>query len=147
MRSILIIIGIILIVIGGRDAFKLYSFIKKAESVEALVMVIEELRGSPKPRQRTPLHVEYRLKNGSQYRSITHLPLLQRIEQGDTIKLWVDPLNPQDVRLPLLSEHLARPLTLIVIGLVLMIGAAFYSSKSPPTSPISSKAPAESSST
>lgn len=142
MRRILIIIGFIFIVIAVRDGFKLYSFIKRAESVEALVMVIEELRGSPKPRQRTPLHVEYRLKNGTQHQSITHLPLLQRIEKGDTVKIWVDPLNTQDVRLPLVSEHLARPLTLMVIGLVLMIGAAFYSSKSPPTSPISSRAPA-----
>lgn len=122
MNRVISVVGVGLLAAGTFGAFQTYSFQREAVEVQGQVVLVEELRGPPKPRQKTPLHVSYTL-NGSQYSTVTHLPLLQVVKPGDTIRLLADPKNPEDARLPLLSELWARPLTYLIGGILMLVVA------------------------
>jgi len=103
MNRIIPLVAVLLLAIGIVQAFQTVSFSRKAIVVTATVSVVEERTGPPKPRQKTPLHVVYRLNDGQEYSAVTHLPMLQVIRQGDSIRLLVDPNHQSVVRLPLWS--------------------------------------------
>ncbi|MEY4701793.1 MAG: hypothetical protein RL326_1980 [Pseudomonadota bacterium] len=114
-------VGLALIAFGVWRGFESYTFVSRAIELPGVVDSVEELKGPPKPRQKVPLHVSYSLPDGTRHRVVTHMPMLQKIESGDTIRILVDRSNPQDVRLPLWSELWAGPLTYVVGGLLLML--------------------------
>lgn len=121
MGRVITLVGFVLLSFGAWRATSTAIFVKSALRVSAQVVAVEELRGPPKPRQKTPLHVTYTLPDGSPHRAITNLPFLQQVKVGDVIQVIVDPQAPQDVRLPLWSELWAGPLTYIMGGLLLMV--------------------------
>lgn len=123
MNRIVVVVGVFLILVGSYQAEGVVDFQRRAVEVQGIVTAVEHLPGPPKPRQRTPLHVLYNLSDGREFRAVTHLPLMQEIKEGDAIRLVVDPSDPQDVRLPLISELWARPLTYLVGGLLMLITA------------------------
>jgi hypothetical protein len=129
MHKIILALGLALFAAGGVEAYKTADFQSHATEVVGSVIGVQELRGPPKPRQKTPLFVSYRREDGSEVQTVTHLPMLQQIEQGDSIRLLVDPRNPQDARLPLWSELWARPLTYCIGGLLLVIVARVLGTK------------------
>jgi hypothetical protein len=121
MNRIIPLVAVILLALGAAQALKTVSFTRNAVVVTATVAVVEERRGPPKPRQKTPLHVTYRSDDGQEHSAITHLPMLQEIRQGDSIRLLVDPAHPSVVKLPLWSELWARPLTYLIGGALLLL--------------------------
>jgi hypothetical protein len=121
MYKIILLLGLALVTAGVVEGARTASFHSNAIEVMASVIAVQELRGPPKPRQKTPLLVSYRQQDGSEVQATTHLPMLQQIKQGDSIRLLVHPANPQDVRLPLWSELWARPLTFLVGGCLLLL--------------------------
>lgn len=131
---------------GIVTTYQAYAFVQGSARVLGKVIAVEELRGPPKPRQKIPLHVEFEL-NGAVVRTETRMPMLGVLKQGDAIPLWVDRSNPQRVELADLANLFAAPLTYILFGTMGLLATALYSSKSPPTSPMSTRPPAESSST
>jgi hypothetical protein len=129
MHKIILGLGLVLLVVGGIEAAKTASFLSKAVEVVGAVTGVQEFRGPPKPRQKTPLYVSYKKQDGSEVQAVTHLPMLQQIKQGDSIRLLVDPNKPDDVRLPLWSELWARPLTYLIGGVLLVIVARVLGTK------------------
>lgn len=123
MNRVIPLVALALLIVGVFQAFETASFQRKAIVVSATVVSVEERKGPPKPRQRTPLHVSYRLDGGQEQSAVTHLPLLQEIRQGDSIRLLVDPRTPNSVKLPLWSELWARPLTYLIGGCLLLLVA------------------------
>jgi hypothetical protein len=121
VNKIILIVGLLLSIAGAVSAVQTAQFNQKAVEVVGSVLVVEELRGPPKPRQKTPLHVSYQLSDGQQFSAVTHMPLLQAVKQGDQIRLLVDPADPGTVRLPLWSEMWARPLTYLIGGLLVLL--------------------------
>jgi hypothetical protein len=113
-------VGLILVAFGAWRGVESYAFVSRALEISGMVDSVEELKGPPKPRQKVPLHLSYSLPDGTQHRVVTHMPMLQKIERGDTIRILVDRANPQDVRLPLWSELWAAPLTYLVGGMLLI---------------------------
>jgi hypothetical protein len=129
MHKIIVALGLVLLLAGAVEGVRVARFLSHAVEVTGAVTGVQELRGPPKPRQKTPLFVSYRQQDGSEVQAVTHLPMLQQIKQGDSIRLLVDPSQPQDVRLPLWSELWARPLTYLVGGLLLVIVARVLGTK------------------
>ncbi len=121
MNKIIVIVGLLLFLVGAVSAVQTVRFKKKAVEVIGSVLTVEELRGPPKPRQKTPLHVSYQFADGRQFSAVTHMPLLQAVKQGDQIRLLVDPSDPGTARLPLWSEMWARPLTYLIGGLLVLL--------------------------
>lgn len=113
--------GVVLLGLGLWRGADSYTFRSRAIELPGRVDSVQELKGPPKPRQKVPLHVSYSLPDGTQHRAVTHMPMLQKIETGDTIRILVDRSNPQDVRLPLWSEMWAAPLTYLVGGVLLVV--------------------------
>lgn len=129
VKYLITIAGVALSVAGVWLGIDTASFQRRALLVQATVTGVQELRGPPKPRQRTPLHVTYKLPDGREASAVTHLPFLQEIKSGDSIRLLVDPAAPEQARLPLISELWARPLTYFVGGLLLLVVGRVLSSK------------------
>jgi hypothetical protein len=129
VKSLISLVGVVMTLAGVWLGGETFAFQRRAIAVQATVTGVQELRGPPKPRQRTPLHVSYKLSDGREYSAITHLPLLQEIKQGDSIRLLVDPTAPERARLPLISELWARPLTYLVGGILLVVVGRVLSSK------------------
>jgi hypothetical protein len=129
MYKAISVVGLLLAILGVWQGAETYSFVKAARVTQAKVTAIQELRGPPKPRQRTPIHLSYRTDDGKEYSAIAHLPLLQEIKAGDEIRVLVDPSKPEIAKLPLWSELWARTLAYIVGGLLLLIVARVLSTK------------------
>ncbi|MEY4668515.1 MAG: hypothetical protein RL518_1214 [Pseudomonadota bacterium] len=122
MRKLLALVALVLLGMGLYESREVSSFLSRALTVQGTVITVETRTGPPKPTQNTPVHVRFALQSGETHTAITRLPLLQKVKEGDSIFLLVDPSNPQDVRLPLLSELWARPLAYLVSGIVLVAG-------------------------
>ncbi len=116
-RAIVSLIGVATLVVGAFKCLSLIEFLQAASPVEATVVAVEHRSGPPKPRQNTPLHVRYKSRDGQEVLATTHLPLLQVVKEGETLTLLASTKNPQDVRLPLISELWATPLTYVIVGL------------------------------
>jgi hypothetical protein len=114
-------VGLALVAFAVWRGLESYTFVSRALELPGVVDSVEELKGPPKPRQKVPLHLSYALPDGTRHRVVTHMPMLQKIEAGDTIRILVDHSNPQDVRLPLWSELWAGPLTYFVGGMLLLL--------------------------
>lgn len=123
MRRVLCILGIVSCLGGVYLCASTYLFLNRAIAVEAEVVAVEERKGPPKPRSKTPLHLRYSLPNGGEHLSKTSMPLLQRVEVGDRVHVLVDSANPEVVILPLLSVLWATPITLCVVGIALVVGS------------------------
>jgi hypothetical protein len=121
MARIVVLIGVFLCLLGVWRGAETVRFSRAAVLVEARVDAVEELRGPPKPRQKIPLHVSFRLSNGTEHRGVTHMPMLQVVSVGDRIRVLVDPSAPQDIRLSSWSELWAQPLTYLVCGLLIVV--------------------------
>lgn len=122
MRRTALILGIVLCLVGVYLCASTYLFLNRAIAVEAEVVAVEERKGPPKPRSKTPLHLRYSLPNRGEHLSKTSMPLLQRVEVGDRVRVLVDSANPEVVTLPLLSVLWATPITLCVAGIALVVG-------------------------
>lgn len=129
MSRVVSLVGAALFSVGVYQSWTTYSFIQRAELVVGRVVSIEELRGPPKPRQKTPVNLLYKLSAGNNHSSglqtersaVAHLPMLQDIKQGDNIRILIDPSQPQVAIIPLWSELWARPLTYLVGGFLLLV--------------------------
>ena len=124
MSRVITLAGISLCALGIWQGVAVYSFISHSVPVTATVSSIQELRGPPKPRQKTSVHLLYRNAQGVEQSALATLPLLQRIQQGDTIQVLVVPEKPGEARLPLWSELWARTLTYLVGGVLLVAVSA-----------------------
>lgn len=122
MRRLLALVAIVLLGMGLHESRQVSSFLSTAVTVQGTVVAVETRTGPPKPTQNTPVHVRFSLPSGESHTAITRLPLLQKLKEGDSIYLLVDPKDPQDVRLPLLSELWARPLAYLLSGIALVAG-------------------------
>lgn len=122
MRRLLALVAVVLLGMGLYESREVSSFLSRAITVQGTVVAVEARTGPPKPTQNTPIHVRFSLPSGESHTAITKLPLLQKVKDGDSIYLLVDPADPQDVRLPLLSELWARPLAYLVSGIVIVAG-------------------------
>ena len=122
MRMILSLVAVVLLGMGLFESREVSGFLSTALTVQGTVVAIETRTGPPKPTQNTPIHVRFTLPSGETRTAITRLPLLQKVKEGDQIYVLVDPNDPQDVRLPLLSELWARPLAYLLSGVVLVAG-------------------------
>ncbi len=127
---IVFVVGLALVGLGAWRGLETSLFISRAVQVGATVDSVQELPGPPKPRQKVPLHLSYVTPDGGTHRGVTHMPMLQRIEAGDTIRVLVDPGNPQDVRLPLWSEQWSGPSTYVIGGLLLTAMGALLKNRS-----------------
>lgn len=130
MRRFLSLVGVVLLSIGLYQANELSSFLARATPVTAVVTSVEVRSGPPKPTQNTPVHVRFSLPGGGEVAAITHMPLLRKVKDGDSISLLVDPTNPQVVKLPFLSELWATPLAYLLSGLVLVCAVLFLKVRS-----------------
>lgn len=122
MRRLLALVAVVLLGMGLFESREVSSFMSRAITVQGTVVAVETRTGPPKPTQNTPIHVRFSLPSGESRTAITKLPLLQKVKDGDSIYILVDPSDPQDVRLPLLSELWARPLAYLLSGLALVAG-------------------------
>jgi hypothetical protein len=122
MRTILSLVAVVLLGMGLFESREVSGFLSTALTVQGSVVAIETRTGPPKPTQNTPIHVRFTLPSGETRTAIARLPLLQKVKEGDQIYVLVDPNDPQDVRLPLLSELWARPLAYLLSGVVLVAG-------------------------
>ncbi|MEN9846332.1 MAG: hypothetical protein RIS36_1479 [Pseudomonadota bacterium] len=122
MRKLLAVVAIVLLGMGLHESRQVSSFLATAVTVQGTVVAVETRTGPPKPTQNTPVHVRFSLPSGESHTAITRLPLLQKLKEGDSIYLLVNPMVPQDVRLPLLSELWARPLAYLLSGIALVVG-------------------------
>jgi len=120
MRRFLFLVALVLVILGAVDVVSTMTFTRNAVLTRATVTAVEERSGPPKPTQNTPLHVSFVLPDNTAHAAIARLPLLQKIQQGDQIFLLVNPKEPQDVRLPLISELWARPLAYLLSGMILI---------------------------
>ena len=122
MRKLLALTAVILLGMGLYESREVSSFLSTALTVQGTVVAVETRTGPPKPTQNTPVHVRFSLPSGESHTAIARLPLLQKVKEGDLIYILVDPLKPQAVRLPLLSELWARPLAYLLSGIALAAG-------------------------
>lgn len=123
MRRAMFMLGIVLCLIGGYLSASTYLMLDRAIAVEAEVVAVEERTGPPKPRSKTPIHLRYTLPDGGEHLSKTSMPMLQKVEVGDRVRILVDGANPEMVTLPLLSVLWATPITLCVVGIALLVGS------------------------
>lgn len=121
MSKVVTAVGIGLCSLGVWQGVSTYAFLQSAGIVQGRVTGVQELRGPPKPRQKTPIHILYRNSNGEEVSAVAHLPMLQEIKQGDEIRVLIDPRHPSDARMPLWSELWARSLTYVIGGLLVLI--------------------------
>lgn len=121
MRRFFTVLGILLALYGASVAGNTYLFLRRAVTVEAQVIAVEERRGPPKPRSKTPIHLRYTLPDGSEHLSKTSMPLLQAVKEGDRLMVLVETTAPEVVRLPLASVLWALPLATCVVGVVLIV--------------------------
>lgn len=121
MSRVVTAVGVALSAFGVWQGFATYSFLERADVVQARVTGVQELRGPPKPRQKTPVNLLYTNPQGEEVSAVGQLPLLQQIEPGDQINILVDPKRPTEARMPLWSELWARPLTYTIGGFLLLI--------------------------
>jgi len=121
MSRIVSVVGGALCILGVWQGLETYSFISRSEIVKARVTGVQELRGPPKPRQKTPVNLLYTDSSGHEVSAVAHLPLLQELRQGDEIRVLVDPRDQGQARMPLWSELWARPLTYIIGGMLLLL--------------------------
>lgn len=128
MRKLLLLLGLVLLVLGVYDTAKTLSFTSSAQLTRATVLALEERTGPPKPTQNTPLHVTFTLSDGIERTAVTRTPLLQKLRQGDEIFVMVNPTNPAEVKLPLLSELWARPLAYLLSGFVTIVALVVFRS-------------------
>lgn len=129
MYKAISVVGLILVFVGFWQGAETYSFVNDARLIQARVVTIQELRGPPKPRQRTRMHLSYKLDDGKEYSAVAHLPLLQEIKAGDEIRVLVDSSKPELAKLPLWSELWARTLAYVVGGVLLLIVARVLSTR------------------
>lgn len=97
-----------------------WRFIASAKQVTGRVYAVESLAGPPKPRQKIPVHVEYEL-DGRTERGETRMPMLGALKQGDLVPLWLSPSDPSHPVIAQPSTLLAKPITIVVVGLVVAI--------------------------
>jgi hypothetical protein len=121
MSRVIAFVGVALFAFGAWQGLAVYSFVKDATPVMATVTSIQELRGPPKPRQKTSVHLLYTTPQGEEQSAVATLPFLQRIQQGDRIQVLVAGDRPGEAKLPLWSELWARTLTYLVGGALLII--------------------------
>jgi hypothetical protein len=126
MSRVISSVGFALCAFGIWHGYATYDFLERAELKDALVTGVQELRGPPKPRQRTAVNILYSAKvagaaETEDFSAITQLPLLQEIKAGDRIRVLVDPRKPSVARLPLWSELWARPLTYFIGGILIVV--------------------------
>jgi hypothetical protein len=133
IKLVLSAVGVCALTVGAAKTFEVYRFVQSASAVVATVVAVEERTGPPKPRQNTPLHVRYRDRDGQDVLATTHLPLLQVVKEGETVPLLVSSTNPQDVRLPLMSELWATALTYLVVGCFAVVVGVVFSTKQLPS--------------
>jgi hypothetical protein len=116
--------GLVSLAVGLVRSYQVYSFLQTAEKVPATVIAVEHPPGPPKPRRTIPVHLRYKLSTGEEVQSVTTLPLLQSLKEGDVVTVLAGPAGRQEVRFPLLSELFAVPLTFLVLGVLgLIIGS------------------------
>ena len=125
MKKLITLVGLVCLVVGIFESSQTLSFLSRALTVQARVVAIQTRTGPPKPTQNTPVHITFSLPSGTEHTAITHLPLLQKVKEGDTIYVLVNPEDPQVVKLPLLSELWARPFAFTLGGLVLLCAVLF----------------------
>jgi hypothetical protein len=121
MSKVVSAVGLALCSLGVWQGISTYAFVQRADLVQGRVTGVQELRGPPKPRQKTPINILYTDTKGMEVSAVAHLPMLQQIQTGDEIRVLIDPLHPGDARLPLWSELWARSLTYIIGGLLIAI--------------------------
>ena len=121
MSRVVSAVGVVLFVVGVWHGSSTYSFVKTAELIRGRVTGIQELRGPPKPRQKTPINLLYTTSDGREVSAVANLPLLQEIRTGDEIHVLIDPRQPELARMPLWSELWARTLTYLVGGLLMAV--------------------------
>ena len=129
MRKIIQGVGVLLLSYGLWNGYSTYAFVQSARTVSATVRSIEEPKGPPKPRQKTPVHVEFVAADGSTSSAITHLPMVYRVEMGDVIPILVAKNQTAHVRLNLWSELWAASLTYTIGGALLLIVSVVLSQK------------------
>jgi hypothetical protein len=125
MRRVLGVFGLILIGVGAFRGYETYDFVSHAYRTNATVLAVETLPGPPKPRSRIPLHVKYTTPTGEEQRTQVRMPLLQKIQEGDTVSILVDTRDTQSARVPLVSELWSIPAACIVAGLGAILLATF----------------------
>ena len=121
MSRVVSAVGLVLCGVGVWHGSSTYAFVRDAQPVIGRVTGVQELRGPPKPRQKTPINILYTTTGGREVSAIAHLPLLQEIRPGDEIRVLVDSTHPEIARLPLWSELWARPLTYLVGGFLMLV--------------------------
>jgi hypothetical protein len=121
MSKVVSAVGLALCSLGVWQGISTYLFVQRADLVQGRVTGVQELRGPPKPRQKTPINILYTNTNGVEVSAVAHLPMLQQIQTGDEIRVLIDPRNPSDARMPLWSELWARSLTYVIGGLLIAI--------------------------
>jgi hypothetical protein len=124
-------VGLSLFLIGSYQTLETIRYLQRSVLVSATVVSVETRSGPPKPSQNTPVHVQFTLDGVGEQRGVTHLPLLHRIKEGEAIRVLVDPQNPQEIRLPLLSELWARPITYLLCGILILCGALLVIFRTP----------------
>ncbi len=131
MRRYLALFGFVLVGIGAYQGYTTYDFVSHTFKAEATVEAVEPLPGPPKPRSRIPLHVRFTTPSGEERRTQIRMPLLQKIQQGDTVPIIVDSRNPQEARLPLASELWSVAAAFVAAGLGALLIARFAPQQSP----------------
>jgi len=129
MKRLIVPIAIILSLLGGFNGYQSWRFVNSAQNFSAVVTEVRELRGPPKPRQRTPVTLVYRTSKGESVSATATLPLLTIIKEGDQIPILVDPAAPTEAKLPLWSELWAKPLTYLISGSLLFIARFVLASR------------------
>jgi len=121
MSRVVSAVGLVLCAVGVWHWSATYAFVRDAQPVIGRVTGVQELRGPPKPRQKTPINILYTTTDGREVSAIAQMPLLQEIRAGDEIRVLVDAKQPELARLPLWSELWARPLTYLVGGFLMLV--------------------------
>ena len=129
MRKVIRVAGVFLIFFGVVDGYRTARFVETSKEVRATVQSVEQLRGPPKPRQKTPVHVEFELQDGKREHGITNLPFVYAVEVGDSIPILVQAGNPSRIKLNLWSELWASCLTYTVGGILVLVVSATLSHK------------------
>lgn len=129
MRGLIVSIALFLSVFGAVQSWEGYRFVSDAMRLQGKVYAVEVLRGSPKPRQKIPVHVEYEL-NGKVERAEISMPLLGSLAQGDSVPLWVSTTEPERALLAQPSALFAAPLTYLSVGILALVLSLLYRRRS-----------------
>lgn len=120
MRKALVFLGIAAVLWGLIWLANAWRFIASAKQVTGRVYAVESLAGPPKPRQKIPVHVEYDI-DGRTERGETRMPMLGALKQGDSVPLWIPDTDPAHPVIAQPSTLLAKPITVVIVGLVVAI--------------------------